>query len=78
MDVVTVETTQAAVVVDALGEVGIARAEAEVMATLVIERRAADVAAGLPFCRTCGCTQNAACIGGCSWATPDLCSRCAR
>lgn len=31
-------------------------------------------------CRLCGCTDEAACPGGCVWATPaaDLCSRCAR
>jgi hypothetical protein len=30
-----------------------------------------------PRCRACGCTQNVACDGGCSWAEPDLCSSCA-
>lgn len=31
-------------------------------------------------CRSCGCTDEEACPGGCVWATPaaDLCSRCAR
>lgn len=33
-----------------------------------------------PACRICGCTQNRACVGGCSWV-PDpvgpLCSACA-
>jgi len=31
-------------------------------------------------CRSCGCTEDAPCEGGCIWATPqaDLCSRCAR
>lgn len=28
-------------------------------------------------CRVCGCTQNNACPGGCSWVEPDLCSDCA-
>jgi hypothetical protein len=29
-------------------------------------------------CQGCGCTDNHACAGGCSWASdsPDLCSRC--
>lgn len=28
-------------------------------------------------CRQCGCTQDNACPGGCSWAEIDLCSSCA-
>ncbi|GBF35432.1 chromosome partitioning protein ParB [Desulfocucumis palustris] len=28
-------------------------------------------------CRVCGCTDDAACPGGCYWVEPDLCSRCA-
>lgn len=27
-------------------------------------------------CRACGCTENNACPGGCSWAEEDLCSKC--
>ncbi len=27
-------------------------------------------------CRVCGCTDEAACAGGCSWAEPGLCSQC--
>src|SRR5258707_526671 len=27
-------------------------------------------------CRVCGCTQNDACEGGCSWVETDLCSSC--
>lgn len=27
-------------------------------------------------CRACGCTENNACDGGCTWAEEDLCSRC--
>jgi hypothetical protein len=61
----------------ALVETGVSRRDAEVMATHVRVQREADVAAGLPACRECGCTENAACVGGCSWAAPDLCSRCA-
>ena len=29
------------------------------------------------ICRVCGCTQDNACEGGCSWEEPDLCSSCA-
>ena len=28
-------------------------------------------------CRECGCTEARACVGGCSWVEPDLCSTCA-
>ena len=28
-------------------------------------------------CGMCGCTDDHACQGGCSWVSPDLCSRCA-
>ena len=27
-------------------------------------------------CRGCGCTDERACPGGCSWVTPNLCSAC--
>lgn len=27
-------------------------------------------------CRVCGCTDTAACFGGCAWVEPDLCSAC--
>jgi len=27
-------------------------------------------------CRVCGCTNEHACEGGCSWVEPDLCSAC--
>lgn len=30
----------------------------------------------LQVCRSCGCTEDNACDGGCSWITPDLCSAC--
>lgn len=29
-------------------------------------------------CRVCGCTSQHGCPGGCIWAEPNLCSRCAR
>ncbi len=32
--------------------------------------------AGVRACRVCGCTDDEACKGGCSWAGTDLCSRC--
>jgi len=28
-------------------------------------------------CRSCGCANEAGCPGGCIWAEPNLCSRCA-
>ena len=27
-------------------------------------------------CRSCGCDDSKACVGGCSWVEPDLCSAC--
>ncbi|HYG60715.1 MAG TPA: DUF1292 domain-containing protein [Symbiobacteriaceae bacterium] len=33
--------------------------------------------AGLDYCRVCGCTDANGCEGGCIWAAPGLCSRCA-
>ena len=30
------------------------------------------------ICRVCGCTEAAACEGGCFWAEPDLCSACVK
>lgn len=30
----------------------------------------------LARCRVCGCTDDRACPGGCSWVEPDLCSAC--
>ena len=29
-------------------------------------------------CRDCGCTDEAACFGGCWWVEPDLCSQCSQ
>lgn len=31
---------------------------------------------GVRHCRRCGCTEDYACAAGCSWAKPDICSRC--
>lgn len=30
----------------------------------------------LGACGLCGCTDELACPGGCSWVAPDLCSKC--
>jgi hypothetical protein len=30
----------------------------------------------LRYCRVCGCTDEVACIGGCFWSGPELCSTC--
>lgn len=43
-----------------------------------------DLGAGQPMaegvakrtCRVCGCTDDQACEGGCSWVEEDLCSKC--
>jgi hypothetical protein len=35
------------------------------------------VRASVATCRVCGCTDEKACDGGCSWTEPDLCSTCA-
>ena len=32
---------------------------------------------GIRQCRHCGCTDQIACLEGCSWSAKDLCSRCA-
>lgn len=29
------------------------------------------------ICRACGCSDEQGCPGGCVWAEPNLCSRCA-
>jgi hypothetical protein len=42
-------------------------------AEMVVERAART---GV-ICRECGCSEYDACEGGCSWAKPGLCSRCA-
>lgn len=31
---------------------------------------------GIRACRQCGCTDDHACEGGCSWVEDDLCSAC--
>lgn len=35
------------------------------------------VAVDVRACRVCGCTDDRACPGGCSWVDDDLCSACA-
>jgi len=40
--------------------------------------RQARIAAGFEYaCVVCGCSESRACPGGCVWAAPNLCSRCA-
>ena len=42
------------------------------------EARQARIEAGVEHaCVGCGCSESRACPGGCVWATPNLCSRCA-
>lgn len=36
-----------------------------------------ECAPDVQVCRQCGCTDEAACEGGCAWVEPDLCSACA-
>jgi hypothetical protein len=31
---------------------------------------------GAMRCRICGCSEERACVGGCVWAAPNLCSQC--
>jgi hypothetical protein len=33
--------------------------------------------AGFRYCNGCGCSDNDACAGGCSWIRDDCCSSCA-
>lgn len=43
------------------------------------EDRQARIAAGIEMaCRICGCSDSAACPGGCIWYAPNLCSRCVK
>lgn len=43
------------------------------------DERQRRITAGLEMeCRVCGCSDTRACPGGCIWAAPFLCSRCAR
>lgn len=58
---------------------GCTREEAVDVMQEVAEQRASDVAEGLPVCSRCGCTQNAACMGGCGWhqILPEpICTSC--
>lgn len=45
----------------------------------ILGQLAADLwrKAGVRACRVCGCTEEDACDGGCSWAGSSLCSSCA-
>lgn len=37
----------------------------------------AEVTVAVRQCRICGCTDDEACTGGCSWSQPEICSTCA-
>lgn len=53
----------------------------EGQALAVLMQFAAEIAAVGALtrrCRACGCTDDAACPGGCEWVEMDLCSRCDR
>lgn len=41
------------------------------------DERPAKTSCAINRCRVCGCTDDNACPGGCSWVEPDLCSKCA-
>jgi hypothetical protein len=43
---------------------------------LLLLARRLERALGGEACRVCGCTQHAACAGGCFWVEPELCSSC--
>ena len=38
---------------------------------------ATEIDSDIASCRICGCTDEVACEGGCSWVEDDLCSECA-
>lgn len=42
-----------------------------------IESDVISKSTSISTCRICGCTDDHACKGGCSWISPDLCSKCA-
>jgi hypothetical protein len=42
----------------------------------LIRKADAEHGHGHGVCRVCGCTEHAACRGGCGWIEIDLCSRC--
>ena len=44
---------------------------------LALQKCLKDEEGGARRCRSCGCTDEQACPGGCSWTAPDLCSVCA-
>jgi len=55
------------------------RSAGDPLATMrAIAFAAKAMAAAMPTaCRVCGCTNERACGGGCSWIAPALCSTCA-
>ncbi|MGH8748827.1 MAG: hypothetical protein ACREU5_06945 [Burkholderiales bacterium] len=60
---------------DALGMPDVAQGVDDGRDELVDVMNAARVSRRI--CTGCGCTEFNACPGGCSWATEELCSRCA-
>lgn len=43
---------------------------------IVLATTDAELTGDPPTCRVCGCTDEQACDGGCTWVEPDLCSSC--
>lgn len=66
---------------DVLGDVSLERVSGAMrIDPSVYMNLAAGLPAGTTLCRECCCSWNDACTsrsGNCSWAEPDLCSRCA-
>lgn len=63
--------------IEAKGALGLWDVPPDLVDELALQvARGHDVAAGLPACEECGCTENGACEGGCSWVKPRLCSSC--
>lgn len=52
-------------------------AEMEARARLEYARQLRIAAGVEQACAACGCSETRACSGGCIWATPHICSRCA-
>ena len=44
--------------------------------TIVAMRQLKTRVTGVAMCEECGCTEDAACPGGCTWIRPGLCSDC--
>jgi ParB/RepB/Spo0J family partition protein len=59
--------TQLALTTLAIGLAEVSRGESDYLPFIL----------GVGVCRACGCTDQSACYGGCTWVEPDLCSACA-